>query len=306
MIGIAIAGTLVAFNFSSIRAALFPPEFTEDTNPTAGPAAVSTEPTQISTSLIPDGLWSEVLDKGYILIANDPDFAPQSSLKTVGFRPGDSKCPADSLTSAEMQGFDVDVAVRISENLGVEPCFVSPPWDEIAAGNWNAGWDIHVGSMTITTSRQAVLDFSVPYYFNPAVVAVYEGVDVDTLDDLAGRTLCAQAGSTYESWLTHAPMELPASSIFFDAPEKVSSLVLDTDTLCAENVVELKGLKVLVGYVTSQWVVDAQIADGLPLRRLGSAVFSEDLAIAFDKNSSYPTSSLRKRVDEIITQMHED
>ena len=42
------------------------------------------------------------------------------------------------------------------------------------------------------------------------------------------------------------------------------------------------------------------------MKQLGSPVFSEDLAAAFDKNSTLPTDSLRAEVDKVITGMHND
>jgi polar amino acid transport system substrate-binding protein len=52
--------------------------------------------------------------------------------------------------------------------------------------------------------------------------------------------------------------------------------------------------------------VNANIAAGLPVKQLGSPVYSEDLAAAFDKSSTLPTDSLRAEVDKIITNMHND
>jgi polar amino acid transport system substrate-binding protein len=119
-----------------------------------------------------DDLLGAIKARGYILVSTDPNYEPQSFLNTEGKRPADSKCPSDALTTAEMQGFDVDVAIAIGDSLGVETCFATPSWDAITAGSWADKWDVSVGSMTVTTSRQEVLDFSVPYYYTPAVVAV--------------------------------------------------------------------------------------------------------------------------------------
>ena len=48
------------------------------------------------------------------------------------------------------------------------------------------------------------------------------------------------------------------------------------------------------------------IAAGYPVEKLGAPVYSEDLAVAYDKGSSLPTDSLRAEVDKLITQMHTD
>ena len=93
-------------------------------------------------------LLDAIKGRGYILVSTDPNYEPQSFLNTAGKRPADTKCPADTLTTAEMQGFDVDVAKAIGKGLGVETCFATPSWDAITAGGWADKWDISVGSMT--------------------------------------------------------------------------------------------------------------------------------------------------------------
>jgi len=61
-----------------------------------------------------------------------------------------------------------------------------------------------------------------------------------------------------------------------------------------------------VAYVTSETVVDANIAAGMPVTKLEGAVYSEDLAAAFDKSATLDSASLRAEVDKIITAMHGD
>src|SRR6185295_10062087 len=60
-----------------------------------------------------DNLLDAVKGRGYLLVSTDPNYEPQSFLNTEGKRPSDTKCPSDALTTAEMQGFDVDVAKSI-------------------------------------------------------------------------------------------------------------------------------------------------------------------------------------------------
>jgi polar amino acid transport system substrate-binding protein len=203
-----------------------------------------------------------------------------------------------------MQGFDVDVAIAVGEGLGVETCFATPNWDIITAGNWADKWDVSIGSMTITTARQEVLDFSVPYYYTPAVFAVNADSPFASIDDLAGQAICAGASTTYEVWLTQGDMGLPATSIYAQPPAGITVVPLDTDQECAQALAA--GREDFAAYVTSQTVVNANIAAGLPVKQLGSAVFSEDLAPSYDKSSTLPTDSLRTAIDEIITGMHSD
>ncbi|HLO17570.1 MAG TPA: transporter substrate-binding domain-containing protein [Anaerolineales bacterium] len=250
-------------------------------------------------------LLGAVKQRGYIIVSTDPNYEPQSFLNTEGKRPANTKCPSDALTTAEMQGFDVDVAKAIGDDLGVETCFATPSWDAITAGNWANKWDVSVGSMTITTARQKILDFSVPYYYTPAVVAVRADSGIKDLAGLDGKALCAGAATTYEQWLNHdmAGLGLPESSIYAQAPN-VTVVPLETDQECAQAIAA--GREDFVGYVTSATVVDANIAAGFPVVKLGSPVYSEDLAAAFDKASTLPSDTLRAEVDKLFTAMHSD
>jgi polar amino acid transport system substrate-binding protein len=253
-----------------------------------------------------DNLLDAIKQRGYLLVSTDPNYAPQSFLDTAGKRPSNTKCPSDALTTAEMQGFDVDVAKAIGVSLGVETCFATPSWDAITAGNWADKWDISVGSMTITTARQQILNFSVPYYYTPAVVAIRADSGLSTLADLEGQALCVGAATTYDQWLNNdfEGLGLPESSIYAQPPANVTVVPLETDQECAQAIAA--GREDFVGYVTSETVVDANIAEGFPVVKLGSPVYSEDLAAAVDKSASLPTDTFLAEVNKIITQMHED
>lgn len=248
-------------------------------------------------------LLGAIQERGYILVSTDPNYEPQSFLNTEGSRPSDTKCPSDALTTAEMQGFDVDAAIAIGDGIGVETCFATPSWDLITAGNWADKWDVSVGSMTILPDRQKVLDFSVPYYGTPAVVAVKADSTFTSLDDLAGQAVCAGTSTTYETWLNGGDLG-PGILIYAKAPADVTAIPLETDQECAQSLTS--GRDDFVGYVTAVTVVDANIAAGLPVKQLGDAVYNEVLAAAFDKSSSLDTTSLRAEVDKVFTAMHKD
>ena len=138
-----------------------------------------------SAAPIEGGLLDKVLKAGKIVMSTDPQYPPQSSLKTDG----------------TYEGFDIDVGTEIAKRLGVEIAFETPSWDALTAGAWAERWDFSVGSMTITSQRQKVLDFSDPYYFTPAQMAASTASGITTLDGLAGKTVCVGSATTYLDWL---------------------------------------------------------------------------------------------------------
>ena len=248
-------------------------------------------------------LLAEIKSRGYLLVSTDPNYAPQSFLNTDGKRPSDTKCPSDTLTTAEMQGFDVDTAAELGKRLGVETCFATPSWDVITAGNWADKWDISVGSMTVTPERQKVLDFTTAYYYTPAVVAVTKDSGINSLDQLAGKALCVAASTTYEDWL-NGKLSLPAENIYAKPPANVTVVSLDTDQECAQAL--QAGRKDFVGYVTNNTVVDQNIANGLAVVKVGGPVYAENLAGAIDKSSTKPTATLLSALDGYVNAMHSD
>ncbi len=237
-------------------------------------------------------LLAQIMARGSIRISTDPNYAPQSFLDESG----------------AFKGFDVDVALEIASRLGVEVEFVTPDWDLITAGNWGDQWDMSVGSMTVTTARQEVLDFaSPPYYYTPAQFAATVDSGIATLDDLNGQAICVGVSTTYESWLM-GDMEslgLPAASFFVDGPPSdVTIIPLTVDNDCVQQL--QAGRQEFQAFLTSNTVVEAALAEGVAIHKVGKPVFSENLAVAFDRNASLEIASLVKRVSEIISDMHAD
>ena len=255
----------------------------------------------------PTDLLDAIKQRGYILVSTDPNYMPQSGLNTEGSRPSDTQCPSDALTAAEMQGFDVDVAKAIGDGLGVETCFATPAWDAITAGNWADKWDVSVGSMTVLTGRQEVLEFSVPYYYTPAAVAVRADSGITSVEGLSGQAICAGTATTYEAWASNDftnPNAPPESSVHVKAPADLTVVPLETDQECAQAIAA--GREDFVGYATSGTVIDANIAEDFPVVKLDTPIYYEQLAAAFDRSSTLATDTLRAEVDRIITAMHGD
>jgi len=248
--------------------------------------APSVAPSEAAASPIPGGLLDEVLKAGTIRMSTDPQYPPQSELTAEG----------------DYQGFDIDVGTEIAERLGVEIAFETPSWDVITAGSWGGRWDFSVGSMTITSPRQEILDFSDPYYYTPAQMAARADSGITTIDGLAGKAICVGAATTYLDWLggtldfgTESPQTTP--------PEGATATSLETDRLCAEA--WRAGRTEFDGWLSSATTVQDAIDDGLPVVAVGDPVFSEPLAVAFDK-SGPDASDMVTRVNEILAEMRED
>lgn len=249
-------------------------------------------------------LLGEIKARGTIRISTDLNYAPQSASVEGAQRAENSKCAADELTANQVEGFDIDTAVEIAERLGVEACFATPGWDTITAGSWGGRWDISVGSMTITKERQEVLWFTPGYYFTPAQLAARQGSGITSIDDVAGKPVCVAVETTYERYLGGQDVGIPDSDIKVSPPEGVQVVTLPTDAECAQAI--QAGRTDFDAFLTSATVVDEAIAQGVPVEKVGSPVFFENLAVAIDKQSPKDPKSLLDEISTIVTAMHTD
>jgi polar amino acid transport system substrate-binding protein len=248
-------------------------------------------------------LLADIKARGYILVSTDPNYMPQSGLKTDGQRAAGTKCPQDTLTAPEMEGFDVAVALEVGKRLGVETCFATPDWDMVTAGNWANKWDISVGSMTVKPPRPEIFHFTTPYYAPTAVIGIPADSTITSAEELAGQAVCVATATTYFDWLNNA-LDLNPADIYVPAPAGVTIFELPTDQECPQALAA--GRTDFAAYVTSITVVDSNIAAGMPVKQLGGPVFLEKNAIAIDKASSLDPMSALKAIDQIVKDMHTD
>jgi polar amino acid transport system substrate-binding protein len=247
---------------------------------------------------------SEIEARGTLVVSTDPAYPPQSELVETGRRPADTNCASDQRTTAELTGFDIDVAAEVARRLGVEVCFVTPDWTIIEGGGWADRWDISIGSMTIIPSRMEKLYFTQPYYTTPAAFFVYEDNTTFTQpSDLSGKRVGACTGCTYDRYL-HETLEIPGEDIQF-VVSGAEFAGYDTDLNALQDLALGDGVR-LDAVMTAQPTGAGVIEDGLPLKQLGEPVFFEYLSGAVDKAHTKDPVSLVRKLNEVIQAMHAD
>jgi polar amino acid transport system substrate-binding protein len=255
-------------------------------------------------SMAADDLLAKIIARGTLVIAADMDYPPQSELKPGAPRAENTKCTPLEQTANEMRGFDIETAAEIARRLGVEPCFVTPPWTQLTAGSWGDRWDISVGSMTPTQERMEVLYFTQPYYATPAALFVHQdNTTFSQPSDLSGKKVGTNIGTTYDFYL-QGTLVIPGSKIGFVIKDEVI-IGYATEPAALQDLALGDGVEldaVLVAQPTGQ----NAIKEGLPLKQLGEPVFFEYMAAAMDKKSSRDPVTLVRKVSEIIQQMHND
>lgn len=100
-------------------------------------------------------------------------------------------------TTKELTGFDIEMMTAIAKEAGLDIEFVNVGFDPLLAGMAQCQYDAAVSAMTITPERQANMLFSDPYLNAGQIVTVQiANTSINSKDDLAGKTVGAQIGTT--------------------------------------------------------------------------------------------------------------
>jgi len=95
-------------------------------------------------------------------------------------------------------GFDTELSIIVCGKLGLKPEFVEINWDtkeiELAAKSIDCIWN----GLTITDERKENMSITIPYVKNAQVVVMKIDAEYTGLSSLAGKTVCAEAGSAGE------------------------------------------------------------------------------------------------------------
>ncbi len=102
--------------------------------------------------------------------------------------------------TGELVGFEIDVAKRVAEDMGVKVEFIPTKWDGIIPALIAGKFDIIIGGMGIVPSRNLKVNFSIPYdYTGMSMVANKElAAGFQSLEDFnrPDVTLVVRLGAT--------------------------------------------------------------------------------------------------------------
>ena len=105
--------------------------------------------------------------------------------------------PYEMTTDAgEFEGIDVETAQAIADKLGLELQIDDMDFDAALLSVQQGKADIVMAGVTVTDERKAVMDFSDSYATGIQSIIVPEGSDIASPDDLAGKKIGTQRGTT--------------------------------------------------------------------------------------------------------------
>ncbi len=153
----------------------------------------SSAPSNNSSAPLFSKLPKKIQDAGVIKVGTDATYAPME------FTEG-----------GKIVGVDPDVAAAMAKQLGVQFKFESGTFDTLIGSMQTGRSDLVMSSLTDTKARQEGLDDKgaktgagvdfVDYFSSSTGILVKKGnpQSIKTLDDLCGKTVAVQRGTTYE------------------------------------------------------------------------------------------------------------
>jgi polar amino acid transport system substrate-binding protein len=104
--------------------------------------------------------------------------------------------PFEQGKAGEYTGFDIELMEAIGEKIGRTPEFTDTSFETIFRDVAQGKFEAVVSAATITEEREKSVAFSDPYYLSEQAILVEEGSDITGIEDLAGKTVGAQQGTT--------------------------------------------------------------------------------------------------------------
>jgi polar amino acid transport system substrate-binding protein len=131
---------------------------------------------------------AQLVSEGKLTVCSDVPYAP--------FEDFDKSSPTG------FKGFDIDLVTYIANGLDLDLVVKDSAFDPLQSGlALNSGQcDVAASAMTITPDREQNLDFSDGYAKVNQSLLVPTGSDIKSIDDLAGKKVGVQQGTTGKAY----------------------------------------------------------------------------------------------------------
>jgi len=241
---------------------------------------------------------AQVLARGTLVLWTDLEYPPQSFAVDGAVRAPTTRCTPDQRTAPEVSGYDAETGKLVAAALGVEPCFVTAPFDAMIAGSWGDRYDVAWGSGAITAERMKTLFVTQPYYSTPATFFVAAASQVTDPKELSGKKVGACAGCTHEKYLKRT-LALPGATVTW--------LVDDPQVVTYNN--ELPGLQdtadgKIDAFLCSEPVGLGAIKDGVRLKALATPAFYTMKTGYVDRDLGLDPVPFLDRINAAIAGLH--
>ena len=120
----------------------------------------------------------------------------------------DTTIPIENVEGAYADGYDVQIAKRIAEELGMEPVAVKMEFGALVDSLNNGTIDIICAGMSVTPERAESADFTDSYIDDEVIIVVKKDsdfADATKLSDFSGASVLGQKDTFYDDLIEEIP-----------------------------------------------------------------------------------------------------
>lgn len=231
------------------------------------PSETASSTTEDTTSL------SYIQDKGTLVLGLDDQLPPMGFLDESG----------------TIIGFDIDVAAKVCEKLGVELVTQSINWDskqmELDTKNIDCIWN----GLSWSEDRAEAMSLSIPYLENHMVLVVPTDSSYQTMDDLSGKNIALQTGSTAQEAYDAEPK----------LKDNTTMVGMDNNMSCLLDVESGASDAALMDETVANYLIQT---GGKNLRVMDDFLYAENYVIGFRKGET----QLTEAVNNALVELKED
>ena len=175
----------------------------------------------------------------------------------------------------DIVGIDVEIAKAVAEQMGAKFEVSDMAFDAIISAVDSGKADFGAAGMTVTEDREKNVDFSDTYATSVQSVIVPENSDIKSIDDLKGKKIGVQQGTTGDIYATKdygkdaiQPFPKGVDAVLALGAGKVDAVIIDGNTAKA-FVADQKGLKLLdSAYAEEEYAIcvkkgNTELRDGI-------------------------------------------
>ena len=128
----------------------------------------------------------QTVTKGKLTMSTNAQFPPYESVADDG----------KGYEGTGFEGIDIEIAYALAQKLGLELVVDDMDFDSALSAVQTGKSDIVAAGVTVTPERQNTMCFTDSYANGVQVVIVKEGSDIKSIDDLEGKKIGTQRGTT--------------------------------------------------------------------------------------------------------------
>ncbi|MCW2255626.1 putative amino-acid transport system substrate-binding protein [Providencia alcalifaciens] len=199
--------------------------------------------------------------------------------------------PSAYKKEGKLTGFDVEIAETIAKDLNYKVVWVTSDFSGLMGQLEAKKLDTVANVVSITPARQEKYDFTAPYsYYGSQLVTNKQNTDINTTDDLKGKTVAGVLGSNH---LVNLKKAYGENGVTIKTYESRDAAMNDA----ISNRVQ--------AYINSRPILLAEIKENnLPLKLVGEPLVVEAVSFPFQKDEK--GNQLKAAFDKELQVMRED